>query len=121
MKTDLGQPVDVPPPGQPLTRRILVWPDTGLGWWAVAIAAVAVASFVGFPLITMAYRTAYPIVDTWVMPAAMTVLIDAAAILSVLAVWRARERSVLSILTLVLSVLAAVFTTVMVVGESMVP
>jgi cytochrome c biogenesis factor len=85
------------------------------------MAAAAVAAFIGFPLITMAYRSAYPIVDTWVIPAAMTVLVDAAAILSVLAVWRGRERSVLSILTLVLSVLTALFTTMMVVGESIGP
>jgi hypothetical protein len=121
MKTNSEFPASAPPSGQPLRRRILVWPSKRLGWWAVAIAAVAVASFVVFPLITMAYRTAYPIVDTWVMPAAMAVLVDTAAILSVLAVWRGRERSVLSILTLVLIVLAALFTTMMVVGESIVP
>jgi hypothetical protein len=69
----------------------------------------------------MTYRDSYPIVDTWVMPAVMTVLFDAAAILSVLAVWRGRERSVPSILTLVLIVPAALFVTMMVVGESIVP
>ena len=121
MKTDSGHPVSVPPSGQPLRRRILGWPSTRLGWWTVAMAAVAVASFAGFPLITMAYRDAYPIVDTWVMPTALTVLVDAAAILSVLAVWHGRERSILNILTLVLTVPAALFTTMMVIGESMVP
>jgi hypothetical protein len=43
---------------------------------------------------------------------------DAAAILSLVTVWLRRERSVLSIVTLVVTMLAGLFFTFMVVGET---
>jgi hypothetical protein len=121
MKNKSEHPVNMPPSDKPIRHRFLEWPRTRLGWWAVAMAAIAVASFAVFPLITASYREAYPIVDTWVMPVMMTILFDAAAILSMLAVWRCRERSVLSFLVLILSVPMALFITMMVVGESITP
>jgi hypothetical protein len=114
MNTGSDLPVNEPPLGPSLKKRMLVWPVKRLGWWAVATTAVALASFFAFPLITMAYRTTYPIVDTWIMPAALAMLADAAAVLSVLAIWR--ERSLLGILVLVMSVPAALITTLVVLG-----
>jgi hypothetical protein len=93
------------------------WPRSGLGWTAIILALVALAAWVVFPVITTAYREKYPLVDTWVMPAIATVLVDAAAILSLAAVWRRRDRSVLNIIILVVTMLAGLFFTAMVVGE----
>jgi uncharacterized membrane protein YvlD (DUF360 family) len=94
------------------------WPRSALGWIAIVLALVALASWVVFPVLTMAYRERYPVVDTWVMPAIATTLVDAAAILSLVTVWLRRERSVLNILTLVVTMLAGLFFTFMVVGEA---
>jgi hypothetical protein len=52
------------------------------------------------------------------MPAVATTLVDAAAILSLLTVWLRRERSVLCIAMLVVTMLAGLFFTFMVVGEA---
>jgi hypothetical protein len=94
------------------------WPRTALGWTATGLALVAFASWIVFPMLTVAYREIYPVVDTWVMPAIATTLVDAAAILSLVAVWLRRERAVLSLLTLVATMLAGLFFTFIVVGET---
>jgi len=94
------------------------WPRLSFGWITIVIALVALAPWVVFPMLTMAYREKYPLVDSWVMPAIATALVDAAAILSLVAVWLRRERSVLNIATLVITMLAGLFFTFMVVGEA---
>jgi len=53
------------------------WPRSALGWIAIVLALVALASWVVFPVLTMAYREIYPVVDSWVMPAIATTLVDA--------------------------------------------
>jgi hypothetical protein len=93
-------------------------PKTQIGWWALCVSAVAVASWIALPVITVVFRDTYPITDTWVMPAIGTSLTDAAAILGVLAIWRWRERSGLNIVAAVLTVPAAVLFTFFVVGEA---
>jgi hypothetical protein len=85
---------------------------------AIALGIVALASWVAFPLISMAYRERCPVVDTWVMPAIAMTIMDGAAILNTVTVWIRRERSVLSIVTLVVTILAGLFSTFMVVGEA---
>ena len=94
------------------------WPRSTLSWIAIALGLVALASWVIFPVLTMAYRERYPVVDTWVMPALATTLVDVAAILNLVTVWFRRERSLLSIVTLVVTILAGLFFTFMVVGEA---
>jgi hypothetical protein len=94
------------------------WPRTALGWTAIALALVAFASWIVFPMLTMAYREKYPVVDTWVMPAIATALVDAAAILSLATVWLRHEHAVLSLVTLVVTMLAGLFVTLIVVGEA---
>lgn len=69
-------------------------------------------------MITMAFRETYPVTDTWVMPVIGTTLIDLAAVCNLLCIWRWRERSVLNIAAAVLVIPAALFFTLMVVGES---
>lgn len=69
-------------------------------------------------MITMAFRETYPVTDTWVMPVVGTALIDLAAVYNLLCIWRWRERSVLNIAAAVLVIPAALFFTLMVIGES---
>ena len=96
-----------------------VLPKTAIGWWALGASAVGMASWVVLPVITAVFRDVYPITDTWVMPAIGTALIDVAAIMNVLVIWRWRERSVLNIVTTALTVLLALFFTLFVVGEGL--
>lgn len=95
-----------------------LWPRTTLGWWAVALAIVALVCVPLFPVLTMTLRDTYPVVDTWVMPVVLMALLDAAAVLSLLAVWLRHERSVLSIAALAVTLLSGLFFTFMVVGEA---
>jgi hypothetical protein len=109
-----------PDPGtsspQSVGRRF--WPRSALGWITIVLSLVALASWLVFPLLTMAYRAKYPLVDSWVMPALATTLVDAAAVLNLVTVLLRRERSGLSIVTLVVALLAGLFFTFMVVGEA---
>jgi uncharacterized membrane protein len=99
-------------------RRITILPKTKVGWWAIGLAVIGIASWVILPIITITFRDKYPVTDTWVMPAIGTVLIDLAAVFSLLCVWPWRERSVLNIVAAVLTITAALLLTIMVVGES---
>jgi hypothetical protein len=95
-----------------------LWPRTALGRAGIVAAVVGLASWVVLPVVTTMFRDTYPVVDTWVMPAIATTLIDVAAVLNLVAVWLRRERSLLSILALAITLLAALFFTFMVVGET---
>lgn len=99
------------------TRRLT--PGSPLGWWAIGLAVLGLAAWVVLPMITMTFREAYPVTDTWVMPVIWLVLADVAAGFNVLCVWRWRERSVLNIVAVALTVPAALFVTIMVVGEGL--
>lgn len=76
------------------TGRFSIKPQTPLGWWGLFMTLISIAAWFTLPSITMTYRETYPITDTWVLPAIGMVLVDAAAVLNVLAVWRRRERSI---------------------------
>jgi quinol-cytochrome oxidoreductase complex cytochrome b subunit len=99
--------------------RFPIKPQTPLGWWGLVMTMISIAAWFVLPLITMTYRETYPITDTWVMPVIGMVLIDAAAVLNILAVWRQRERSIPVIIALCLTVPAATFFTLIVVGEGL--
>jgi hypothetical protein len=55
------------------------------------------------------------------MPAMLIVLVDASAIMNILAVWRGLEHCVISILALILSMQAALCVTTMLISEAIVP
>lgn len=97
----------------------LFWPQTGLGRWALVMTVVAIASWFLLPLITVNFRDTYPITDTWVMPAILTLLTDTATALGIAAIWLRDERSVLTLAALCLMVPAALFVTAMVISEGL--
>jgi hypothetical protein len=115
MSDSVDSPDQAPAP-QARSRRAIV-PSTPVGWWALGLGAVAIASWVALPLITINFRDTYPITDTWVMPAIGVVLTDLAAVFDVLCIWPWRERSVLNIAAVVITIPAALFFTFIVVGE----
>lgn len=96
-------------------------PTTPLGWWAVASTGFVVLLMLAFPLITVNYREVYPITDSWVMPAVLTLSVDAAAVLHVVAIWQKGERSNLSVVLAVITVSAALFFTFIAIGGAVVP
>lgn len=106
-------------PASSSRTKTTVFPKTAVGWWALGISVIGVASWVVLPVITTLFRDTYPVTDTWVMPAIGTVLIDAAAVTNVLVVWLRRERSVLNIVAAALTVPLALLFTLVVVGEGL--
>jgi hypothetical protein len=95
------------------------FPNTRNSWWTLVASVIGIASWLVLPVITMKFRDIYPITDTWVMPAIGTLLIDMAAILNVIVIWRCKERSILNIIAAVLVIPMALFFTFFVIGEGL--
>jgi hypothetical protein len=95
------------------------FPNIGISWWTLVASAVGIASWLILPVITMKLRDIYPITNTWVMPAIGTFLIDVAAILNIIVIWRCKERSILNIIAAILVIPMALFFTFFVVGEGL--
>jgi len=106
---DSGLPVSVPPPGQPLWRRILGWPSTRLGWWSVALAATAVPLFFA-NVIETNLGIPVPIVG----PAVGVI----AGITGLVAMLARRDRSLLVIIALLVS-LPCLFWSLIVIGYAL--
>lgn len=100
------------------SRRSLM-PRTRVGWWAVAASVVGMGSWIVLPMITGRYHDIYPITNSWVMPLIGLVLIDLAAILDGLVIWRWKDRSILGVALALLVFLAALLITLIVVGEAL--
>ena len=81
------------------------------------MAAIALMSLIVLPSITMVFRETYPVVDTWVMPAINTVLLDTAAVVALFAIWLKGERSAAGILSFVLTAPIGLFITLSVLSE----
>lgn len=103
----------------PSPGRRTVAPRTPIGWWAIGLSVLALASWIILPLLTITFRDTYPITDTWLMPVTGLVITDTAAVLNILCVWLWRQRSVLNILALGFIIPVALFATFMVVGEGL--
>ena len=98
-------------------HRFLSLPGSPLGWWGIGLTAAV------FPVayVLMTHSIPWPILDTAVAPIILVVLIDAAAVVGLLAVFRARERSVLTIAALVVALPLALFATLMLLLEAAFP
>jgi hypothetical protein len=102
-------------PSQP--HRFLSLPGSALGWWGIGLTA----AILPVAYVLMTHMIPWPILDTAVAPVILVALIDAAAIVGVLAVRRARERSVLTIAALVVALPLALFATLMLLLEAAFP
>ncbi len=51
MKTDSGLPASLPSSGQPLWRRIIMWPSTRLGWWSTGLAAASIVLILAWSIL----------------------------------------------------------------------
>lgn len=115
----VSNPRDEPTPSRPGPGITAAAPRTWIGWSAIVLSALGLGSWVVLPLITTIFGETYPVTDSFVMPVIGTVLIDLAAVVNVLCVWLWRERSVLNIIALGLTVPLALFFTFFVVGEGL--
>ena len=121
MNMDSGNPESVPPPGQPLCRRIMGCPSTRLGWCSVGLAVGFLGFFTLFQvLVASGLRGgetffSNPWLSLSIMPAAVSAI--AAGVAAVVAIiWR-RERSIFSFVALFLGFFVAIF----VLGEIVYP
>lgn len=110
--------VPSPDPGQESVpnRSVAFWPQTSAGWVALALSVIAIASLFLAPLVTITFRHTFPVVDTWLMPTIMGALLAIAALGGLIAVWRRRERSILSLIVLALMTLGTVGAAFVLVG-----
>lgn len=100
-------------------QRAAFWPQTSLGRAALVLAVAALASLFVFPVLTLTLRNTFPVVDTWLMPAILAALIAVAALCSVVAVWRRRERSTVSIIVLALATVGTLVAVLIFVGSAL--
>lgn len=118
------EPVEpaAPVPGAPTQARSArtgLLPNGRAGWSALIITAVGLGSWLVLPIVTTVFRERYPVTDTVLMPIIGVALTLVAALVNVLVVWRARERSVLNILAMVFTLAAGAFFGVFLIGEGL--
>ena len=96
------------PDGAESHRGSSFWPQSLMGRWAAVLTVLI------FPTawVLMSHAISWPILDTWVAPAFITILIDAAAATGLLALIRVKDRSILVIGAAVIAVPLAIFATV---------
>lgn len=116
-----GPPPSGPPPsGPPISSGS--WsgvPTRPIGWAGVVAAIIGLGSWVVLPLITTLFGETVPVTDTVLMPIIGLVLIAIAAVINVIALWPARQRNVLTLIATLLTVPAALFFGVFVIGEGL--
>lgn len=101
------------PPDDPLWRRILGWPSTRLGWWSVGLL---IGFFVFFSLFSLLVEFGQrggetffsnPWLASTMLVAASSAI--AAGVTALVAVFGRRERSLLSILALLIGMFVLTF------------
>jgi len=94
-----------------------ILPLTKRGWISIYSALIGIAAWIILPLITINFREQYPVTDTWIMPLIGIVIIDIAAVLNILSIWRWHERSILNIVSAILVIPAAALLSVITIGQ----
>lgn len=91
--------------GEVRSHPVRSLPSTALAWTGVVLTAAI------FPVAwtLMSHAIDWPVLDTWVAPVSLQLLITAAAITSLVAYIRQHQHSVLVLLALIVSVPLAVF------------
>ena len=85
--------VPAPPRKPDAAEKFL--PATAAGWWALAFSAAGIALWVVLGIAATIIRSRVTAFDIWLLAAAPAFLIDIAAVLCVLAVWRRKENTAL--------------------------
>ncbi|MDH4139985.1 MAG: hypothetical protein OEV43_05375 [Coriobacteriia bacterium] len=116
MSSDLAAP-SPPAKGSERGTTFGKLPGSAIAWWAVALTVLI------FPVayVLMAHLLDWPIFDTAFAPVLLMTLIDAAAVLSLVAFVRGHERSWLLVFALAVSGPLALFATMMMIGEVVAP
>lgn len=103
----------------PRSASSSLWPTARSGWFALVAAFVGLGSWIVLPIITTLFHDTYPVTDTVVMPIIGTVLVTLAATVNVVVLWFGRQRSVMNVISTVLTVAGAVFFGFFVIGEGL--
>ena len=104
---------------QPEPWASVVWPSAPRGWWALAMAAIGLGSWLVLPVVTTFFRESYPITDTVLIPIIGLALVALAAVANVLVVWRGGQRSAANLIAAVLTCGASLFLGFFVIGEGL--
>lgn len=108
------------PGKQPMPNKgAAFWPQTSVGWLALALAVVAVVSMFLGPLVTITFRNTFPVVDTWLMPTFAAALIAIATLFGAVAVFRRGERSILSMIVLALMAVCTLVAAFVLIGGAL--
>lgn len=116
------EPPAQPPPEKPAEGRFWVPPKSVLGWLAFALTVAFFPLFIVVTRSTDWFLVHAPFfANTAFFPILFVVYIDLTAVINIVLVVRNRERSVLVIFALVVSVAVGLFATAFLVGEALVP
>ena len=95
------------------------WPHEKSGKVALWFAFGAFLLWVILPMITGAFRETYPVTDTWVMPFIGVLGVAIAAAVNLFTYVFNRERSVMNLIALSLTVSFTVFSATFLIGEGL--
>lgn len=95
-----------------------IFPADPVGWIALVAAAIGLGSWLVLPVFTV-FRDQWPVTDTVVMPIIGVALVLVSAIVNVLAVWIGKQRSVMNVLAMGLTVMATLGFGFIVIGEAL--
>jgi hypothetical protein len=105
-------------PDGSLNQPTKIFPTDPFGWIALVAAAIGFGSWLVLPVFTM-FRDQWPVTDTALMPIIAVGLVLIAAIVNVLAVWIGKQRSVMNVLAMGLTVMATLGFGFIVIGEAL--
>lgn len=120
--TMTAEPPAEPSPEKPVAGRFWSLPKSALGWWGFALTVAFFPLFIVVTRSTDWFLAHAPFfANTPFFPILFVVYIDLTAVMSIVSVVRNRERSVLVIFALVVSVAFGLFATAFLVGEALAP
>jgi hypothetical protein len=102
-----------------MAQQRTVWPHEKPGKVALWFAAGAFTLWVILPMITGAFRETFPITDTWVMPFIGVLGVAIAAAVNLFTYVFNRQRSVMNLIALSLTVSFTVFSATFLIGEGL--
>jgi hypothetical protein len=102
-----------------MAKQRTLWPHEKPGKVALWFAASAFVLWVVLPMITGAFRETVPVTDTWVMPFIGVLGVTIAAVVNLFTYVFNRQRSVMNLIALSLTVSFTVFTATFLIGEGL--
>ena len=102
-----------------MAKQRTFWPHEKPGKVALWFAVAALLLWLVLPMITGAFRETVPVTDTWVMPFIGVVGVGIAAAVNLFTYVFNRQRSVMNLIAMSLTVAFTVFTATFLIGEGL--